>query len=200
MKKLLLVSLILIFKFSANAQQALLDSAALSVYDEFNDLDSARRDPDKVVKLVLRKKKFKSFPLQILKFKNLQYLDLSKNSIKEIPDSIVQLKNLQYLIVSKTGLESLPNTIGGLKNLRYINVNQNEITRIPYSFGDLENLEIADMWSNNLEYYPETLKNLTKLKWMDLRNILIPQVRQDNIQSLLPNAVIYFSPACKCSW
>ncbi|MEO6305987.1 MAG: leucine-rich repeat domain-containing protein [Bacteroidia bacterium] len=200
MKKLFLVLLILSIKFSAIAQTTLLDSVALSIYDEFTDLDSARKDPDKVVKLVLRKKKLKDFPMQILKFKNLQYLDISKNSIKELPDSIVQLKNLQYLFVSKTGLESLPNTIGGLKNLKYININQNEVSRLPYSFGDLENLEIADLWSNNLEYFPETLKKLTKLRAMDLRNILIPQIHQDNIQSMLPNTVIYFSPACKCSW
>lgn len=199
MKNLLLL-FILFTGISVSAQETLLDSLALATYDEFTDMDSARRDPDKVVKLSLRKKKYKDFPMQILKFKNLQYLDISKNSIKELPDSIIKLKNLQYLIVSKNGLEALPNTIGGLKNLKYLNVNQNEIGRLPYSFGDLENLEIADLWSNNLEYFPETLKKLSKLKTMDLRNILIPQIHQDNIQSMLPNTIIYFSPACKCSW
>jgi Leucine-rich repeat (LRR) protein len=199
MKKLFFLLLLFSIKISV-AQEALLDSVALSTYEEFTDLDSARKNPDAVVKLVLRKKKLKDFPKQILKFKNLQYLDLSKNSIKELPDSIITLKKLQVLIVSRNGLESLPNTIGGLKNLKYINVNQNEISRIPYTFGNLENLEIADLWSNNLDSFPETLKNLTKLKSMDLRNILIPQIWQDNIQSMLPNTVIFFSPACKCSW
>ncbi len=200
MKKIVLLAIIFLAGLTSSAQENLLDSVALSIYDEFTDLDSARKDPDKVVKLVLRKKRYKSFPTQILKFKNLQYLDLSKNSIKELPDSIILLKKLQVLIVSKTGLESLPNSIGGLKNLKYINVNQNEIGRLPYSFGELEKLEIADLWSNNLEYFPETLKQLTKLKSMDLRNILIPQIHQDNIQSMLPNTIIFFSPACKCSW
>ena len=200
MKKIFLLLIVFFVSHFVSAQENLLDSAALAVYDDFTDLDSARRDPDKVVKLILRKKKYKTFPSQILKFKNLQYLDLSKNSIKELPDSIILLKKLQVLIVSKTGLESLPNTIGGLKNLKYLNVNQNEIGRLPYSFSELERLEIADLWSNNLEYFPETLKQLTKLKSMDLRNILIPQIHQDNIQSMLPNTIIFFSPACKCSW
>ena len=152
MKKL--IFLFFLITFSSHAQDALLDSVALSIYEEYDNLDSARKHPDDVVKLVLRKKKLKDFPSQILKFKNLQYLDLSKN----------------------------------------------EISRIPYSFGDLENLEIADLWSNNLDSFPETLKKLPKLKMMDLRNILIPQIWQDNIQSMLPNTLIYFSPACKCSW
>ena len=195
-----ITTIILAFSINTFAQDKLLDSLALALYDEYTDLDSAVKNPDNVVKLVLRKKKLKSFPNVILQFKNLQYLDISKNSIKELPDSILKLNNLQYLIVSKTGLESIPNTIGQLKNLKYINLNQNEISRIPFSLGDLENLEIVDFWSNNLDNFPESLKKLTKLKSMDLRNILIPQNQQDNLQSTLPNTTLFFSPACKCNW
>jgi Leucine-rich repeat (LRR) protein len=200
MKTPILLLLLLTGCFAATAQTDLLDSVALANYQEYTDLDEALKDPDNVIKLTLRKKKYKSFPRQLYRFKNLQYLDLSKNSIKELPDSIIMFKNLQYLIVSKTGLEALPNTIGKLKNLKYLNVNQNEIGRLPYSFGELENLEVADLWSNNLDYYPETLKELKNLKIMDLRNILIPQDHQNSIQALLPNTLIYFSPPCRCTW
>jgi Leucine-rich repeat (LRR) protein len=102
--------------------------------------------------------------------------------------------------VSKNGLEVLPKNIGQQKNLRCLNVNQNELSILPYSFGDLENLEIADLWSNNLDYFPETLSKLKNLRIMDLRNILIPQTHQDNIQNMLPNTTIFFSPPCNCSW
>ena len=189
------------FLFSMHASsQVLLDSMTLANYAEFDDIKEALADPDNVIKLVLRKKKYKSFPKEIYQFKNLQYLDLSKNSLKELPDSIVTFKDLQYLIVSKTGLEILPKNIGQMKNLRCLNVNQNELSILPYSFGDLENLEIADLWSNNLSYFPETLSKLKNLRIMDLRNILIPQTHQDNIQSMLPNTTIFFSPPCNCSW
>ncbi len=188
------------FQFTAAAQSGLLDSISLATYQEYTDLQEALKDPDSVVKLTLRKKKYKTFPTEIYQFKNLQYLDISKNKIHELPDSLVTFKNLQYLIVSKNGLESLPNNIGKLKNLRFLNLNQNEIARLPYSFGQLENLEVADLWSNNLEYFPETLKDLRSLKVMDLRNILIPQDHQNLIQSMLPNVLIHFSPPCKCSW
>lgn len=200
LKFTVITSIIFACNITVFAQTKLMDSLTLALYEEYSNLDSAIKNPDDVIKLVLRKKKLKSFPSVILNFKNLQYLDLSKNSIKELPDSILKLINLQSLILSKTGLESIPNTIGQLKNLKYINFNQNEISRIPYSFGDLENLEVVDFWSNNLENFPETLKKLTKLKSMDLRNILIPQNQQDNLQIALPNTTIYFSPACKCNW
>lgn len=201
MKSLLLFILLIFFlETPVRAQSELLDSVSLATYQEYTDLDEALKDPASVIKLTLRKKKYKEFPRQLYQFKNLQYLDLSKNSIKELPDSLSTFKNLQYLIVSKNGLASLPNNIGKLKNLRFLNVNQNEIERLPYSFGQLENLEVADLWSNNLDDFPETMKDLKSLKMMDLRNILIPQNHQDLIQSMLPNTLIYFSPPCKCSW
>ena len=193
--------LIILFIFLSRiliAQVALLDSITLASYQEYTDLTEALKDPDNVIKLTLRKKKFKEFPRELYKFKNLQYLDLSKNSIKELPDSITQFKNLQYLIVSKTGLETLPTNFGNLESLKYLNLNQNEIYKLPYSFGNLKKIEYADLWSNNLDTFPESIKNLTTLKSMDLRAILIAQTQQDNLQAQLPHTRIYFSPPCNC--
>jgi Leucine-rich repeat (LRR) protein len=178
----------------------LLDSLSLARTDEITNLDSALKNPDKVVKLVLRKKKLKKFPEEIAQFKNLQYLDISKNNIKEIPESIGQLKNLQYLICSKTGLERIDKEIGQLKNLKYININQNELESLPPQFGWLEKLEIADMWSNNLSEFPETMGKLKNLKVLDLRNILLSDEQQRYLQELMPNTKIHMSPSCKCKW
>lgn len=192
--------IIVLTLFFYNIKAQLLDSVSLANLPQEISLDSAKKNPDAVVKLVLRKQKLKEFPVEIFKFKNLQYLDLSKNDIKELPDSIVNFKNLQYLIVSKTGLERLPKNIGQLKNLKHLNVNQNEIRMLPFSIGELNNLEVADLWSNELEYFPESMANMKNLKWMDLRNILIPKVHQERIQNMLPNTTIQFSPPCQCSW
>ncbi len=168
-----IIALFICAIFSNNLNAQLLDSLALSKVEEFTSLDSALKDPDKVIKLVLRKKHLKAFPEEIYKFKNLQYLDISKNNIKTLPDGIGQLQNLQYLICSKTGLETVSKEIGKLKYLKYININQNEVASLPWEFGELQNLEIADMWSNNLSEFPESLNKLTSLKVLDLRNILI---------------------------
>lgn len=200
MRTALLIFFLILVTTAGKAQAGLLDSLTLASYEEYTDLKEASANADNVIKLVLRKKKFRDFPMEVFKFRNLQYLDVSKNIIKKLPDSLFKLKDLQVLIVSNTGLEALPNDIGKMKNLRHLNVNQNEIARIPYSFGDLSNLETLDMWSNELSYVPETIANLKKLRMMDLRNILIPQVEQDNIQSMLPETKIFFSPPCHCSW
>jgi Leucine-rich repeat (LRR) protein len=197
--KYFIVAFFLCFVFLQSKAQ-LLDSVTLAHADEITSLDSALMNPDKVIKLVLRKKHLKKFPEEIFQFKNLQYLDLSKNSIKEIPDGIDALSQLQYLACSKTGLEHVSRDIGKLKNLRWINLNQNELVLLPPQFGDMENLEIADLWSNNLSEFPATLEKLKKLKILDLRNILFSDEQHRYIQELLPHTIVYLSPSCKCKW
>jgi Leucine-rich repeat (LRR) protein len=182
------------------AKAQLLDSLSLDTLTGHTSLQEALKDPDKVIKLVLRKQHLKSFPKEILNFKNLQYLDISKNSIAEMPDSINKLVNLQYFACSKTGLQRLPKQIGWLPNLKYLNLNQNDLEKLPMQIGNLEKLEILDLWSNNFDEYPSTLSSLKSLKVLDLRNILINDETQTYIQGLLPKAKVYMSPSCKCKW
>lgn len=196
--KIVFFAFILFVSSKLTAQTPLYDSLTLDTMQAFTSLEEALKNPEKVIKLELRKKKLKSFPLDILKFKNLQYLDLSKNDIKEIPAEIAELKNLQYFSISKNSLEALPNQIGELENLYYLNANQNELTVIPYQIGKLSKLRYLDLWSNNIENFPNELKDLKNLKVLDLRVILIPDAEQNRIQALLPKTKVHFSPYCKC--
>lgn len=197
-KQLFLIYLLLFSGFRLKAQ--LLDSLTLDTITAYTSIQEAMKNPDAVIKLVLRKQHLKSFPKEILQFKNLQYLDISKNSISEIPDSIYLLTNLQYFACSKTGLKRLPKDIGKLTNLVYLNFNQNDLEFLPPQIGNLEKLEILDLWSNNLGEFPSSLSNLKALKVMDLRNILISDEVQTNITNMLPRAKVYMSPSCKCKW
>ena len=193
---------LLIFTTCGFAQNdsTLLDSVSLMQAKAYTDLDSALKNPDKVYKLILRKKKYKTFPKEIARFKNLQYLDISKNNIEEIPSEAVNLDKMQYFYCSRCKLKSLPNFINKWNHLKYINVNQNEIENIPESFCELEELQVADLWDNNLSGFPECMAKLKSLRLMDLRGILINQEKQNYIQARLPYTKIYFSPPCKCSW
>jgi len=60
-KTVLIIASILACNINSFAQVKLLDSLALAVHEEYSDLDSAVKNPDSVVKLVLRKKKNKEF-------------------------------------------------------------------------------------------------------------------------------------------
>lgn len=182
------------------SQENLLDSLSLANAKVYTNLDSALKEPDKVFKLVLRKKNYKTFPREVFQFKNLQYLDLSKNNIKEIPDDIEQLKLLQYFACSKCKISRLPENIGKLSHLYYLNFNQNNLDSLPESIGQLKKLQVLDLWDNNLSYFPTSMRELENLRIMDVRSILLNEQQQNYIQSLLPNTKIYFSPPCKCAW
>lgn len=196
--KFILILVICFTSIFAKAQ--LLDSLTLDTLTGHTNLQEALKEPDKVIKLVLRKQHLKSFPKEILQFKNLQYLDISKNSIKELPDSIGTLTNLQYLACSKTGLLHITKEIGKLTNLVYLNFNQNELESLPPQIGNLEKLEMLDLWSNNFDDYPASLSGLKSLKVIDLRNILISDETQAYLKGLMPKATVYMSPSCKCKW
>lgn len=202
-EKFFRIALIALMSFASQfvkAQAQLLDSLTLDTLTGYTSLQEAAKNPDAVVKLVLRKQHLKSFPKEILQFKNLQYLDISKNSIAELPDSIGTLTNLQYFACSKTGLKTLTKEIGKLTNLTYLNLNQNDLERLPPQIGNLEKLEYLDLWSNNFEEYPSSFSSLKSLRMLDLRNILISDEVQASIQNMLPKAKVYMSPSCKCKW
>lgn len=202
--------LILLASFSARAQTTsvqpvaplypLLDSITLDTMAGFTDLATAMKQPEKVVKLVLRKQHLKAFPAEIWNFPNLQYLDLSKNQITEFPDSLGKLKSLQVLHLSKNKIESLPRELGDLTNLVILDVNQNEVINIPPQIGKLKKLRYLDLWSNNISTFPDELKEIQdNLQILDLRVILINYDTQDRLRKLLPKTTIYFSPPCHCN-
>jgi Leucine-rich repeat (LRR) protein len=177
----------------------LYDSLTLDTMVGHTDLAAALKEPEKVVKLTLRKQKYTAFPSELWQFPNLQYLDLSKNKITEVPDSINRFTNLQVLHLSKNEIEFLPREIGDLSNLVILDINQNELTSLPPQIGKLKKLRFLDLWSNNLSIFPDELRDLSEtLLVLDLRVILINAETQDNIKAMLPKTTIYFSPPCKC--
>jgi Leucine-rich repeat (LRR) protein len=184
--------------FKSNAQTALLDSLSLDTLKAYTSIEEAMKQPERVIKLALKRDKLKAIPAEVFTFINLQYLDLSKNNITIIPSEIKQLKNLQYLSLEKNKLESLPPEIGELNNLFYLNVGQNDLLAIPPEIGKLEKLRYLDAWFNNLSVFPDELVNLKSLKKFDLNSIIISDKEKKRIQSLLPNTKIHFANGCGC--
>ena len=193
-----IAALVMLISFYQKTNAQLLDSLTLDSLAPYTSIEEGLKHPELVIKLELRKKKLKKFPIEILQFTNLQYLDLSRNDIEELPDEIGQLKNLQYFAISKNGLQELPPQIGNLKNLYYLEINNNELTALPWEIGKLEKLRSLDLWSNNIDKFPDQIKDLKNLRFMDLRVIMIPDKEQARVQAMLPNTKIEFSPFCKC--
>ena len=183
-----------------NKRYPLFDSLALDTMTAYTDLFSAMKAPEKVVKLVLRKLKYKEFPKEIWNFPNLQYLDLSKNQLTEFPDSLGKLQSLQVLHISKNHIETLPREFGDLQHLVILNISQNDLTMLPPQIGKLKKLKYLDLWENSIGTFPDELKDISgNLKIIDLRVILINKEGQERIRKLLPSTKIYFDPPCHCN-
>jgi Leucine-rich repeat (LRR) protein len=188
-----------LFSFHSFSQtQVLLDSMQLEEAYTYTDLEEALRFPDKVLRLELRKKKYKSVPKEVFLFKNLQWLDLGKNQITELPDTLYLLVNLQFLNVSRNKLVTLPKEIGKMTNLVYINANNNSLIGLPPQIGNLERLRVLDLWSNEFSDFPETLTKLKDLRVMDIRAITISQDNINLLKKWLPNTNVHYDLPCNC--
>ncbi|MFC2111240.1 leucine-rich repeat domain-containing protein, partial [Bacteroidota bacterium] len=193
----LFILFLILISFQSNAQ--LLDSIALSKQIEYTSLEEALKNPDKVYKLNLKKKKYKTIPKEVFTFTNLQVLILTKNKITEVPKEIGKLKNLEKLDLSSNKLSGLPAEIGLLINLKDLIINQNMIESLPKEIGNLKNLRFLDMWSNELYRFPDEITLLKdNLKRVDLRVIRMSFKAQDKISEQLPNTTILFSKGCNC--
>jgi len=197
-KRSALACLLFISSHAFSQTTVLLDSMQLEEGYSYMDLEEALRFPEKVVRLELRKKKLKSFPPEIFRFKNLQWLDLGKNNLTELPDSLYLLENLQYLNVSRNKLSSLPKQIGKMTNLVYINANNNDLSGLPPQIGNLERLRVLDLWSNDFSDFPEALSKLKDLRVLDIRAITISQENINQLKKWLPNTNVHYDLPCNC--
>ena len=160
----------------------ILDSLSLSQQPIYKGMFTALANPDSVFRLDLSRKKLKELPSDLLKFKNLQELKIARNGLKELPVWIGDFKNLQVLDVSYNDLKELPVEIG----------------KLAHEIGSLKNLEVIELWDNEIGVLPEELKNCKSLRKLELRGILFSASEQKQINELLPETEVYFSPSCNC--
>lgn len=106
----------------------------------FSDLAKAKANPDKVVYLDLSLQKHKTFPMEILTFKNLERLLVPYNYWESIPNEISKLTKLKAIDMSGNYyLNHLP--IEGLKklpNLRELTIKDNKLAK-----GEVEKVKTA---------------------------------------------------------
>ena len=192
MKKIFLV-IIFLLPFYCFSQSDFSDEIV------FTSLESARRQPENVKVLKLKRKKLKEFPVEILSFTNLRSLDLSSNKIRRIPDGIDRLTQLEVLNLGNNRIEVLPASIGNLKNLTELNLNRNDLITLPSSVGRLMHLKKLILWSTNIDTFPEEIAALDgSLELLDMRSIRMNTEKQQIIRSLLPNTAKRFDHPCNC--
>ena len=107
--------------------------------------------------IILKGNRFRQFPDGILKFKELEYLDLSSNRLRNISEGIGNLKDLHYLDLSSNKIDKLPTGIGNLQNLKELNLSGNKLKEINFNLCSLKNLRLLNLQKNKIEFQ-EVLK------------------------------------------
>lgn len=176
------------------------------VYTNFTE---ALKQPEKVYRLNLSKMSLDSFPIDLSKFKNLQYLCLSNDQIEFIPREIDNLQNLRGLELVGSNFIKLPIEFSGLNNLEeiYLNVNKKtdftqsvnvlntipkltilhiengELVELPANFSILTHLEKLYLNDNKLTDVPEQVNGLKNLKYLDMQRNKVPPIKMSNYQN-----------------
>jgi Leucine-rich repeat (LRR) protein len=165
----------------------------------FKNLKEALENPDEVTHLKLVRKRFREFPIEILKLKNLTHLDLSKNKIDSIPSSIKTLLSLEELKLKSNNFTQFPDALCQLSSLKKLSLAENEIENIPSGISDMKNLELLDLYRNSITYISSEIKKLEKLKRLDLRMIEMNNEKQEIIRAMLPNTRVMLTEPCNCA-
>lgn len=165
----------------------------------FYDIKDASQVPsDSVLGLQLREKGYRVFPEEILKYKNLKYLDVSMNQFKILSPRISELNKLQVLIISYGSLSKLPREIGNLKSLKELTLIASKVRSLPKSIGNLSNLELLNLSGCGISYLPKTLYKLQNLKVLALGSMgektksPFSEREKRIIRAELPNTKIIF--------
>ena len=167
MKKTIFISALIIISFIGFGFKKTNQSLKVKTYYSINN---AMKSPNEVYKLDLMFQNHKEFPVQILKFVNLEDLILRGNQIK-----------------------SIPKEIGILKQLKDLSLGQNPIKNIDSAFiaiKQLKNLEELDLEMTGIKSIPNSILELKKLKTLYLWNDPIDCIETIRIKALLPNVLI----------
>ena len=127
--------------------------------------------PDTVKTLMLNNLRLESFPMVVLKFKNLEKLDLSNNYIEKIPKAVSKIKNLKFLSISNNPINN--NRLKFKKNnhLKDLNLQYTGISYMPKSVAKNRNLEVLFLGNNRFSSFRKRdFKRMNNLRALNLYN------------------------------
>ena len=102
-----------------------------------------------------------SFPKEIFKIPNLNYLNLTNVNIYYVTKHFERFINLEVLVLDANQLQNLPFDIYKAKKLRFLSVKNNHLKKMPDTICQLENLTVLDVKGNGFsKEYIDELKAL----------------------------------------
>ncbi len=129
-----------------------------------------------------------AFPMEIFRYKNLTYLNLSNTGLKVLPEGLSQLKRLRVIDFSNNDLTHLPEDIGRLRELIELDVSNNTLMDLPRSLNESPNLVRLNVSENQLGYsvrdglLSKTI-HFPKLEYLDVSNNNLDKIQFNPLTS-----------------
>ncbi len=176
---------------------------SLQVIKEYNSIEEALKNPEKVYRLNLSNQKvqvpkdawsrfvnleFLSFkndhleeiPQEISLLKKLKVLDLSGNDFTTLPKSFSELYNLEELFLNdekKFNLNANIDIISFLPRLKILHLENDSLLKLPKNIFKLNHLEKLFLNSNSFSEIPNELRSLNHLQYLDMKdNKIRPEI------------------------
>ncbi|KAK0163586.1 hypothetical protein PV327_007254 [Microctonus hyperodae] len=193
-----------------------LDLSYLMLDTELLDqhLSEATKDVEQIETLLLHQNRIGTIPPIIIRFNNLQTLDISNCNLTQLPDCISKcplkclvakqnyltneslpktfapMIGLRELNLSGNRLEEFPSQILSLSALKYLYLGGNTIKEIKKDIWKMEKLQILSMGGNRLTEVPSTVGRLISLQALILCDNMLENLPRSianlkNLKSLL---------------
>lgn len=133
--------------------------------------------------------KLKRFPKDLIRLKNLTFVDLSKNYLRRVPQAMNRLlPKLQTLILTNNKIQAKPTkNLFKSRSIKTLMLSDNNIKTIGLqTFAAMPSLEVLYLDSNKIEVLSsDVFKSVRRLKFLHLGNNLISHPL--SFQDVLPN-------------
>ena len=200
MKKILILSIILIGNIAYGQRQTLLLYGPDDNGTTYTSLEEALQSSETVYRLKLNKLANRdSLPEELFRLTEIRELTVKGCRLNIVNQDIAKLKHLRYLNLDRNKLVRLPNSIGELEELEMLIISRNMIVILPDSISKLKNLHTIDAWDNPMYILPESITKIQNtLRTIDLRQIPLTKWEYEAMENLLPNTEILFTNICEC--
>ncbi|MFB0947611.1 MAG: hypothetical protein QMB24_15915, partial [Spirosomataceae bacterium] len=155
---------LLLLSIICNSVAGQTEVASRQIENEYNSIEEALKNPDKVYRLDLSNQNINIPGETWAKFTKLEYLSLKNDHLSEIPEEIGFLKSLRILDLSGNDFVTLPQSFRNLTNLEYLSLKNDHLKEIPEEISFLRNLKTLDLSGNEFKSLPRSFRNLTNLE------------------------------------
>lgn len=150
----------------------------------------------------LNNREFSDFPVEVLKFENLEYLYLGMRGFKRVPEEIVELKHLKVLDLQHCAVEELPSNLSELRQLEELILLYTNIKQLPDDIDKLIRLKRLHLGCTNFDEIPTQLFKMNGLQSLILTNRrecggdsqygFYKEKEKRGLKAMLPNTNVYF--------